>query len=258
MRKQDLSCCPCHCASVWCEARWGGVPLDLRHFNHMPFFLFIVPAFSPTSSQLKQSIFVQSVTLLLASAPSSPPLCSVLCSAFCGTSHLARPQQHSPWQTTSRSIKHREDFSCWLPVRRARRERHAAHQASTSRLWLVVNKQRREGWTADKLWATFSFPASRRADVLLSNFCHCPCDPADQMPFHSFPDCPCCLSGLPSHLWPHPVNHTHTSGFRFQNRICCNLTHSVTRSFSDNAQLLPCYSCYLFFLQYIVCILCAV
>ncbi len=74
--------------------RWGGVPHDLQHFNHMPFFLLIVPAFSPTSSQLKQSIFVQSVTLLLASAPSSPPLCSVLRSVFCGVPHLVRPQQH--------------------------------------------------------------------------------------------------------------------------------------------------------------------
>ncbi len=99
----------------------------------------------------------------------------------------------------------------------------------------------REGWTADQLWATFSFLTSRRADELLTNFCQRHCDPADQMPFHSFPDRPCCLSGPPLHLWPHPVNHTHTSGYSFQNRICCTLTHSVTRSFSDNA---PCYSCY--------------
>lgn len=60
-----------------------GVHIDLRHFNHMLFFLLIVPFFSPTSSQLKHSIFVQSITLLLAFAPPSPPLYSVLRLAFC-------------------------------------------------------------------------------------------------------------------------------------------------------------------------------
>lgn len=40
----------------------------------------------------------------------------------------------------------------------------------------------------------------------------------------------------PLHLWPHPVNHTHTSGCGFQNRMCCTLTHSVTRFFSDSAE----------------------
>lgn len=147
MRRQDLPCCPCHCVSVWCEVRWGGVHLDLRHFNHMPFFLLIVLLFSPTSSQLKHSIFVQSITILLAFAPPSPLL--LFRSPFgllLERLILRRPQQHSPWQTTSRSIKHREDLSCWLPVRRARRERHAARQASTFRLWLVINKKRRGGW----------------------------------------------------------------------------------------------------------------
>lgn len=147
-------------ATVWVfGVRWGGVHLDLRHFNHMPFFLLIVPLFSPTSSQLKHSIFVQSITILLAFAPPSP--LALFCSPFgllLERLILRRPQQHSPWQTTSRSIKHREDLSCWLPVRRARRERHAVRQASTSRLWLVVNKKRRGGLIN---CSAFTLPASK-------------------------------------------------------------------------------------------------
>ncbi len=97
----------CECL-VWGEVRWG------PSRTHMSFFLLIVPAFSITSSQLKRSIFVQSVYafIVFCCVLFSAPLFSVWPSS--GASHLARPQQHSPWQTTSRSIKHREDFSCWL------------------------------------------------------------------------------------------------------------------------------------------------